>query len=267
MNQKAIVTLSISAVLFWLFLGIFVIIPWQVAGVLVAISVGIASLLLNYERGKTSESINQTRPEIELKPQKDHEEHTQFEFPKSILQESKDTFRTLLPDVTDTTNLKIDNSFLDQLYENAHSKAIKTYSDAKLSSFCIQAIPFDKTPSINIYFDFYSKWTDRICRFQYSSLTSDLKHYTPNKTAKLDFDRKTLDDLPWRNSPHFLQALSKAYDKIKPLPSVEGTYYSINMSGYLKNWHISFEDGLSGNEHKYDWNGGGLDENSIIEVT
>lgn len=250
MNQTAIVTIAILVVFLWLILGVFLIIPWQVASVLIAVSIGIPTLLLHYEREKSNVSVSQAKTPIitEIKEHKDA------------------TGTPLLPDITEITKLRIDNNFLDQLYEEARSKAVCTYNDAKLSQFSIQAFPFDKLPAVNIYFDFYSKWANKICEFQYSDRTSNLKHYTPNKRARSEFQKGVFKDLPWKTSPHFLQSLSKIYDKIKPLPSVEGTTYIFFKSATGKHWNIVFEDGLTGNEYSFKWDGLGLDETNIEQV-
>jgi hypothetical protein len=116
---------------------------------------------------------------------------------------------------------------------------------------------------VNIYFDFYSKWADKICGFQYSDSTSSLRHCTPDKRARNDFAKEVFNNLPWKVNPHFLQALNMAYDKIKPLPSVEDTWYTIYKNASNKYWNIGFEDGVSGEGKDFKWNGQGLDENSI----
>jgi hypothetical protein len=59
--------------------------------------------------------------------------------------------------------------------------------------------------------------------------------------------------------------LNKIYDKIKPLPAVKGTSYMI-WKHVSDNWNIKFEDGLNGNEYCFEWNGLGLDENSIKQA-
>lgn len=262
MNQGAIVFVGILAVLLWLFLGVFSIIPWQVVGVLVSISIGIPSLLLVYEKEKASITGSSTI----IKTKSEGKEEIQVKLQKAERKEQKNTFSALLPDITEITKLKIDDNFLDQIYEIARSEAIKEYDDAQLSYFCVQVFPFGKWRSVNIYFDFYSKWANKICSFQYSSLTSDIKHFKPDKPAKTDLQKGVFDDLPWKTYPHFLQALSMTYDKIKPLPSVKDTYYQISIEGNQKKWYIVFEDGFSGNEYRYYWDGLGLNKTNFKEV-
>jgi hypothetical protein len=167
MNQKAIVAFGIFGVILSLLLGILLIIPWQVAGVLVAVSIGIPTLVLRYEGGKPNVSLTTA--------QKKHEEKEDWQPAPHVVEikEHKNTTgSSLLPDVTEITKLRIDNSFLDQIYEEARSKAVNTYDDAKLSYFGVQAFPFRTPPMVNIYFEYYSKWADKTCRFQYSDATS-----------------------------------------------------------------------------------------------
>jgi hypothetical protein len=206
MNQKAIVSIGKLAVLLWFFLGALLIIPWYVVGVLVPISIGIPTLLLAYEKGKSNISVSQAKPE------KKHGEKENI--PPTPLIEEEKTTSSLLPDINEIIKLKIDDKFLDQIYEEARSKAVNEYADAQLSYFAVQAFPFNKLPSVNIYFDFYSKWANKTCNFQYSDLTSKLRHFTPNKRAKSDLYKGIFSDLPWKTSPHFPKALSKTYDKI-----------------------------------------------------
>ena len=56
------------------------------------------------------------------------------------------------------------------------------------------------------------------------------------------------------------------YDKIKPLPITKGTSFLIDKFATKKNWSIKFEDGISGNEYGFEWDGQGLDENNIKQV-
>jgi hypothetical protein len=249
MNQRVIVSLGILGVFLSIFLGSISIIPWQVSGVLVAVCIGIPTLLLHYERGKSNTSISHG------KPARSNEEKRA---PKAA------TGSPLLPDTTEVTKLEMDDVLLDKIYEQARSEAVKTYDDAGLSSFSIQVYPFESgRPSVYIYFVFYSKWANKICDFQYSDLTSSLKHYTPDKRAKTDVYRRVFSTLPWKTSPQFLRALKLAYDKIKPLPSVKGTSYLFFRLASQDHWSLKFEDGTSGEEYSFSWNGQGLDENSI----
>jgi hypothetical protein len=261
MYQKAIVSVGMSAAVLWIFLGIFSIIPWQVAGVLAAVSIGIPSLLLTYERGKPRTSASQGKLE------ENYEEKEQ-ENPAPAKPEEKgqqvSTGSLLLPDTTDITKLGIDNNFLDKIYEEARSKAVNTYNDARLSYFAIQVFPFEKARSfVCVYFDFYSKWAGRICSFQYSDLSSTLRHSMPNKPATTDYQKGLFGQLPWKTNPRYLELLRRCYDRIKPLPSVEGTNYLLFVNGSQEHWSLKFEDGLNGNEYWFDWDGKGLDESNV----
>jgi hypothetical protein len=260
MNQKAIVSLGIVGVISSVLLGVLSIIPWQVSGVLVPVFIGVPTLLLHYERGKTKEGISHAK----FEEKHAEKENIQLSPPKAEMKEPKAPKGSpLLPDSTEITRLRIDGNFVDKIYEEARNEALNTYDDAQLSYFAIQASPFEtEGPMVYIYFDFYSKWANRICRFQYSDLSSKLKHYTPDKHAK-KYEGSVFNDLPWKRSPHFLECLNKVYDKIKPLSFVKGTNYILFVEASEEDWSIKFEDGLNGNEYWYDWNGKGLDENSI----
>jgi len=172
----------------------------------------------------------------------------------------------LLPDNTQITKLNINDSLLDKIYEQAQRIAIDLYHDAQLSYFAIQVFPYDKHgASVNIYLDFYSKWTDKICGFQYSDLSEDLRHITPDKSPMVDFQRSVFAALPWKTSPQWMQFLNRTYAKIRPLPPAEGTCYHLSVSTST-DWNLKFEDGFSGKEYKFKWNGRGLDENSIKQT-
>ena len=148
MNPKTIVCVGILGVFLWISLGLFSIIPWQVAGVMTAVSIGIPTLLLHYERGKSNVSISQVNPKERLE-----EKETYNSVQEAKIKEQKMiTGSPLLPDTTDIIKLRIGDSFLDQLYEEARSKAVNIYNDAMLSSFSIQANPFGEIVSVYIYF-------------------------------------------------------------------------------------------------------------------
>jgi hypothetical protein len=251
MNQRAIVTAGILAVFLWIFLGFFLVIPWPVASVLVAVSIGVPSLLLLYERSKSGVSISQTKPAaltVETKGQKDT------------------TGSSLLPDITEITQLRIDNNLLDQTYEQARKQAIDINNDAQLSRFTIQVFPFQEaTCKVHIYFDFYSKWTDKQYSFRYSEDDPQVVHVLPDKRAKIGYDREVFKSLPWKDSPQWMQFLNKVYVKIKPLNQAMKTCYHLSASAYAKEtpWRVTFEDGFSGNDYTFKWDGKGLGEDSI----
>jgi len=262
MNKKIIIYIGIFTFFLWILLGFFSIISWQVVGVLATGSIGVTTLLFSYERERTVASVKQIKSDEKL----EENENRQITTPKADVTEKKFiTGSQLLSDTTEIIKLRIDDDFLDKIYEEARSKAVDTFNDVKLSYFSIQVFPFDRYPHFYIYFWFYSKWADKICVFQWAEFpTPHLWYHKPNKRASSDYDRKVFNNLPWKFSPLFLQALNKSYDRIKPLTSVEGTNYIISASAWLMgSWRITFEDGFNGNEYSFTWDGEGLDENSI----
>ena len=94
-----------------------------------------------------------------------------------------------------------------------------------------------------------------------------MEHVTPDKFAK-DYDRKVFVNLPWKESPQWMQFLNMAYVRIKPIqPAIRTSYYLIARA-YSKDapWKLEFEDGFTGKDYSYEWNGKGLDENSIKQT-
>lgn len=273
MNQKAVVTVGVIGVFLWVFLGGFSTISWQVAGVLIAVSIGIPTLLLHYERGKSSTIINravseekqkeenrQTTPTAKSKIQNDKKEISSNE-----LQIQK---RALMLDKKEITKLDIDNDLLDQIYEQACSYALRIYYDAQLSSFVILSFPFQEVgANVTIYFDFYSKWADKICTFRYSDAFPQVEHSMPDRPAKNDYYKKVYANLPWKESPQWIHFLKRAYVKIGPLTPALKTYYHFATYAYSSpRWSVKFTDGFSGKEYKFEWDGKGLDENSIKQT-
>ena len=119
---------------------------------------------------------------------------------------------------------------------------------------------------IQIYFDFYSKWSNKKISFQYSTFDSKLTHCTPNKSATFEFEKETFNKLPWKTSPDFLEAWDKVYHKIIPLNFAENTSSQIWKDASDKNWRIFFEDGLTGNEESFKWDGKGLTEINFKKI-
>ena len=187
----------------------------------------------------------------------------------TTIEEKKSQKSVLLPDTQDITKLNIDDNLLDQIYEQAHTQAINTYHDAKLSIFTIQVFPFQRIgANVTIYLDFYSKWADKTCTFRYSDFQPQVEHSTPDKRAKSDYDRKVFENMPWKESPQWMQFLKRVYVKITPISPSTKTYYHLTARAYSQEapWKVTFEDGFSGEEHPYVWNGKGLDEDSIKRV-
>jgi len=171
----------------------------------------------------------------------------------------------LLPDITKITRLNINDRLLDQIYEEAHRRAINVYHDAQLSHFTIQVLPFQLSrPSVNIYLIFYSKWAGKVCEFAYHDSSGQLDHMPPDKRPIIDSYKRSFTTLPWKESPQWMEFLNRVYAKIGPLSSASQTCYHLSAEPNQKiRWAAHFEDGFSGNEYSFRWNGKGLDENSI----
>lgn len=136
--------------------------------------------------------------------------------------------KTLFPDRAKIFTFKLDNDLLDQIYEQAKHKAIAIYQDAKFSRFSIQILPFDETGlKLNLYFSFYSKWANKICRFGYHGTSQTVIHHTPNRPPRFEIDSKILTNLPWKESPHWREILERIYTKVGPFAPTKLT--SINM--------------------------------------
>jgi hypothetical protein len=178
--------------------------------------------------------------------------------------------RELLPASADIIKLNVDDSLLDMIYEKAHSEAIGKYHDAQLSGFVIQAFPFIEVGSrVTVYLYFFSKWADKTCHFAYSDTFPQVKHMPPDNRPKFDIDREIFTTLPWKKSPQWMQFLRRCYARIGPFAPADMTYY--HLSAYPKTnreifWKLSFSDAFSGEEHMFEWNGQGLDENNVKQL-
>jgi hypothetical protein len=88
----------------------------------------------------------------------------------------------------------------------------------------------------------------------------------PDKPVEKDYTGRVFDTLPWKKSPHWMQFLNRVYVKIGPLHPAIGTSYSLDVfppQTMRLPWILSFEDGLSGQEYKFAWSGGAIDEDNI----
>jgi hypothetical protein len=271
-KPKTVLSIGIVGILVWVCLGLLLLIPWQVAGVLIAASVGISTLFFHYEREKLNESVqpkNEKQKEDQIKQSvlSATEREIQNHKIETLTKKEQTQKNSFLPDEKDIFNLAIDNYLLDQIYEQAHSQVIRLYHDAQLARFIIQVFLMQQAiPHVTIFFFFYSKWADKLCCFRYGD-NLKMEHSTPDKPVKEDVDRKVFEKLPWRESPEWMSFLKMAYAKITPLSPSFKTYYSIASYAFCElPWTAKFEDGFSGNEFSFDWNGKGLDEKSIKQI-
>jgi hypothetical protein len=173
-----------------------------------------------------------------------------------------------LPNEAQITKLNIDNSLLDEIYEQAQRKAIDIFHDARFSYFTIQVHPYEKLGHANICLTFYSQWANKLCEFVSYDRNQQAKHVPPDKRAIGILGKQAFITIPWKESPQWLQFIERAYARIEPLTPARNTRY--HLSAYLSSdvlgWSLGFEDGFSGREHRFTWNGKGFDEGSIVQV-
>lgn len=180
----------------------------------------------------------------------------------------KSTEIILLPDKVEMTKLDISNDFLTREYMQALSQATVKYHDAKLNSFSILVYPFSETGSgVNIFFDFYSQWADKMCKFIFQDDTGQTTPRSRDEPADFDFQRTIITELPWDANPHWLQFLDRVYEKIKPLHQDPNTSYHISASAdRLHPWAARFEDGVTGKKYRFKWDGKTIDDQGIKQI-
>lgn len=174
----------------------------------------------------------------------------------------------LLPDVNEIMKLTISESFIDGLFEQARTQAVKIHQDTELSSFSIQVFPYSKTGSlVTIYFDFYSKWADKIATFRVSEKCPEVTFSPPLKVNKKDHSVSVFDKLPWKESPHWLDFMGRVFEKRKPFHPSLGTNYQLSAYTWdeVFPWRLIVQDDFNGTNFTYKWDGKGLDDKSIVE--
>lgn len=262
MYRGIILFFGISGALLSVVMGLYSVVKWEIVAVLVAVFLGIPSLILTYEKMKPEESSAQGKAE------RKHEKE-RIKLPTPSRARRKKEKSALLPENANITKLNIDDNLLDSIYEQAHRKAIDIYHDAQLSGFTIQVFPFREAGSkVTIYLDFYSKWADKICVFRYSDIFPQVEHGPPDKRPKSDSRREVFTTLPWKKSPQWKRFLNRVFAKIGPFAPASRTMYHLRAHPSKKTyWSLSFDDGFSGNEYSFEWNGRGLDKNSVKQLS
>jgi hypothetical protein len=170
----------------------------------------------------------------------------------------------LLPEKIKIIKINIDNDFLDKIYEQTRREAIEMYHDAQLSSFSIQVFPFQDHQ--NVYFDFYSKFANKICTFIYFGLYKQVEHRSPDKRQSIESEKGVYTILPWKKSPQWMKFIERAYIQIVPLTPHEKSCYHLLSNSMEKYWALNFEDGFNGEEYSFRWDGKGLNGSSIIRI-
>lgn len=253
MNRTAIILVGVSLIVVALgFFSVFLsIITWEVAGIIMGAFLTILSLimgLLALENKKATMDVNPVKlQKIEKSCEKPNTNGS-----------------PLLPDTEEITQVTLNNKFLDEIYQEAYNRAINEYEDVKLYGFSLIVEPFvDFKSKVTLLFNFYSKWSNRILTVFYQDAESDFSIGEPIKKARFDFQKKVFNKLPWQTAPHFLEAMSKSFDVIKPLSQARGTQCCISIIAKRNKWIIIFEDGSNGNEYKFYWDGKGLNESNF----
>lgn len=258
MYQKAVVFLGTFGVVLSLVLGFYSVIIWQIVAALVTASVGIPSLILAYEKSKSHEGGNEGKVQSQI----------QIETPPIPKEESPISQHTPMRNETQITKLNVDNHFLDKIYEQARNKAIGIFPDAKLSSFSILVRPYGESSRVNVFLNFYSKWANKTCRFASYNNSPETEHLTPDEPASYPFETQVFTNQPWKESPQWQQFIEKAYAKIDPLTPENDSRYHLSARPHSnKSWLLTFVDGFSGRKRSFEWDGKGLDESGIKQIT
>ena len=163
--------------------------------------------------------------------------------------------RVLLPDLNYICRLNIDNVLLTELYSQAHGLATTRFHDSKLNSLHIIVRPYHED-RVSIIFGFYSQWGNRKCTCIVSEIR-DITESLPSKPAEFE---ATFDELPWLRDPDWLEFLKKSCEKVGPLSQADWTMYHLSTYAWAsqeKLWHVSFEDGGTGKEFGFSWDGKG----------
>ena len=170
--------------------------------------------------------------------------------------EARKRKRVLLPDPNYIGRLNIDNTLLTELYGQAQGRAITKFHDAKLRDVAILVSPYQEGEDrVSLHFGFYSQWADRGCTYIVSEM-SDIRESHPDKLEK--WERATFDELPWLKDPNWPQFLKKSCEKVEPLSPAYWTNYQISAMVWRKPpWSVTFEDGLTGKESSFLWDGKG----------
>jgi hypothetical protein len=167
--------------------------------------------------------------------------------------EARKRKRVLLPDPNCTWKLSVDNALLNELYGQAYGLAVNKYHDAKLSGLGILVSPY-RHDRVSILFDFYSRWARRECTFFISEIL-DMTESVPSKPKAAG---ATFEELPWIRDPNWQQFLKKSCEKAGPLSPAFNTGYILSAdAGEGPQWWISFTDGVTGKECRFDWDGKG----------
>jgi hypothetical protein len=162
--------------------------------------------------------------------------------------------RVLLPDPNCIWKLNIDNVLLNELYGQAYGHAVDKYHDAKLSGLAILVHPYFEDTRVSIHFEFYSQWAQRQCTL----IIHEIGDMTESVPSKPEATAEIFEELPWIRDPNWPQFLRQSCEKVGPLSPALWTHYTL--SAYAREedrWSITFEDGVTGKEFWFYWDGKG----------
>jgi predicted nucleotide-binding protein len=171
-----------------------------------------------------------------------------------------------LLDEVDISKVNITSDLINTIYVTAQRKALNIYPDAKLSLFTVQAFPYEDPRILNIYFIFYSELANRRCSFCFSDREYKITHHTPDEIVQFEINKFQFTNLPWNQSPNFLEFLDWAYIQIKPLTPVKKTDYHLNAyppQSRMSAWTLRFFDGYTGRPFLFHWDGTEINNTTI----
>jgi hypothetical protein len=172
------------------------------------------------------------------------------------LQTSQPSSSEEQPELISITDMGIDNALLDRLYSQAIAFAMDDYDDAELSNLSISIYPHQRyLNKCTIYFDFYSKWADRVCCYASDGETIEPCPLGADLSADSDFERVTFKELPWVQNPDWPRFVEKSSQKVGPLSVADMTHCLIWTSAYINGWVARFFDGKSGKSYSFTWDG------------
>jgi hypothetical protein len=164
----------------------------------------------------------------------------------------------------DIASLNMSGDLLTHLYKQALSQAHEKYPDPELSGFYIDVTPYSQIGSkIYLSFELYSEQQGRTCHFYAVGRRPRITYSPPDKVAE---NKVTFNVPPWQESPHWLQFIQYGYAQIGPLPAIEKTAYRLYVRPWIPDrvaWSLHFDDGVSGQEYDFEWNGKEIDDENI----
>jgi hypothetical protein len=181
--------------------------------------------------------------------------------------DNAETSRYQLHELTDAdvTRLGLNNEVLSKYYEEGSKQAKLQFSDASLAQMNIYTYPLTSClPKYRIHMYFYSKNADKRSMFTVDEENKKVMHYPPIKRVSMDSERMTFSNIPWKNSPHWIEFVKNAFEQVRPLYVFNFVGYEVDMKP--DSWVVYFDNSVDGGKTTFQWNGKGLDKKSIKKV-